>query len=150
MKVIFLDFDGVLNSIQTQERIFNGMNQMVGIEPAKVKLVSEIAKKTGAVIVISSTWRHFFGLGELINMLRKSGLDPSIQIVGKTPAKMSSSRGYEIDMWLDDHQGMVESYVVLDDISTPHMKDLRQVLTTIDEGLTPELALKAVEILERS
>ncbi len=63
MKVIFLDFDGVLNS----EEFFimshhsaddkKGWTETDDFDPYAVKLLNQITKATGAKIVISSAWR---------------------------------------------------------------------------------------------
>ena len=59
MKIIFLDVDGVLNS----EEYFNSLSEEqkhgyeYDIDIEKVKLLKEIVDKSGAEIVLSSTWR---------------------------------------------------------------------------------------------
>ena len=63
MKVIFLDIDGVLNSFQTFREIYyehelTGFRR-VAIDIDKVKLLKEIVDNTGALIVLSSSWRTF-------------------------------------------------------------------------------------------
>lgn len=52
MKVIFLDVDGVLNS--NQRRLEIGGESL---EEEKVKLLSMIIRRTGAVVVLHSGWR---------------------------------------------------------------------------------------------
>ena len=47
MKVIFLDIDGVLNTNSDRE-----------ISNDKLKLLSELVSKTGADVVLSSSWRY--------------------------------------------------------------------------------------------
>lgn len=47
MKVIFLDFDGVITSK-------NGYS----LDPEKMELVKRICDETGAYIVVSSSWRR--------------------------------------------------------------------------------------------
>lgn len=51
MKTIFLDVDGVL----TNSGYLNYETRH--INPEKVRLLSQIVKKTGAVIVLTSTWK---------------------------------------------------------------------------------------------
>lgn len=48
MKVIFLDFDGVITTMKSHWNLCK----------EKMELVKEIVDKTGAKIVISSSWRH--------------------------------------------------------------------------------------------
>ena len=51
MKIIFLDVDGELTYSNYQNR------ETANIDIEKVKLVKEICDKTGAKVVISSSWR---------------------------------------------------------------------------------------------
>ena len=48
MKVIFLDFDGVITTMKSRWNLCK----------EKMELVKEIVDKTDAKIVISSSWRH--------------------------------------------------------------------------------------------
>ena len=61
MKVIFLDIDGVLNTSQTFIEIDNEFiktgKRRIEIDLDRVELLKEIVDATGAVIVLSSSWR---------------------------------------------------------------------------------------------
>ena len=78
-KVIFLDIDGVLNSNRSTEPI---------IAEDMVKRLAHIARKTGASIVLSSSWRYEYArhinsesdyydkdVDRLIILLKKYGLE---------------------------------------------------------------------------
>lgn len=122
MKVIFLDIDGVLNS---EEFFINNKGLNLEIDEEKVKILKEIIDKTGAKIVISSSWRgaiyHCFELNDnsiknvvyLKNLFKKY----DISIYGYTPyikkETLKISRGTEIRNWLFNKK--VESFVILDD-----------------------------------
>ena len=54
MKVIFLDIDGVLNCIYTKEEIYS----FTFVSPQKIELLKQLVERTGAAVVLSSTWRH--------------------------------------------------------------------------------------------
>ena len=63
MKVIFLDIDGVLNTSQTfigihNEYIEKGIRR-IEIDLNRLKLLKRIVDQTGAVIVLSSSWKNF-------------------------------------------------------------------------------------------
>ena len=116
MKVIFLDFDGVLNSAKYLARV--GGEGMV-IDPVRMDLLQKIVKATGAKIVLSTSWREHWsedpaecdGIGSLISSIfRAHGL----QILGKTPQR-PAGREHQIKCWLDAHPE-TESFVVLDDM----------------------------------
>jgi hypothetical protein len=53
MKVIFLDVDGVLNSIDSEDHF----HCFIGLDYSGIKLLREIVDATGAEIVLVSTWK---------------------------------------------------------------------------------------------
>lgn len=119
MKIIFLDVDGVLNTRNTKDRC----GVVIGIEDEKVKRLAKIVSRTGASIMLTSSWKHGWSAdprkndrdGDYLNRkLAKYGL----KITDKVDMGISV-RGYEILQWLDWQIRMkkqsVESYVVLDD-----------------------------------
>ena len=55
MKVIFLDFDGVLNS---EKYIRTCGHYGVIIDPSRMVMLKEIIDKTDAKIVLSTSWRE--------------------------------------------------------------------------------------------
>ena len=63
MKVIFLDVDGVLNS-EDDLRVFREKNNITEtilyaeVEDRPLKLLKELVEKSGAKIVVSSSWRR--------------------------------------------------------------------------------------------
>lgn len=78
MKVVFLDFDGVLNShrFMLEERAQGGKSAIkgvAGLDPKAITHVNYICGKTGAVVVVSSSWRYGHNLGELKDILLKAG-----------------------------------------------------------------------------
>ena len=159
-KIIFLDIDGVLNSMDyfKQTKDCKGYTE---INPEKVKLLKEIVDRTGAEIVLSSTWRD---LGKrkdepehpmytyLTNTLREYGLE----IMEHTPYIMQD-RPKEIKAWLDAQSDKDIRFVSLDDDFTEHKYDEvgigdRLVRTSFyekDGGLRHEHVEKAIEILNR-
>lgn len=116
MKVIFLDFDGVLNS---DRYIRDCGHTGVVIDPKKMELLKKIVTATDAKIVLTTSWREHWnenpemcdGSGKLINTIfARYGLE----IYGKTPF-IRPDRENEIKKWLEDHPE-TEKYVVLDDM----------------------------------
>lgn len=164
--VIFLDIDGVMNSAESfarklkliQARLLDDREQDYPAEPM-VSNLNYITEKTGAKIVISSTWRliHHLNLNRpeinnesLRSIFKKSGI--SAEIVGVTPRlNESKCRGKEIDLYLKNFRNIdgIRNFVIIDDDSDmePHMDKL--VKTTWEKGLTKEHAEKAIEILMR-
>ena len=112
VKVIFLDFDGVLNA-QTDVCCHG-----VSILPQKIQLLKQIVDATGAKIVLSTSWREHWSADEtgcddtgvLMNgIFSQSGLE----IWDKTP-QLPPRREAQIRSWLDAHPE-TENFVVLDD-----------------------------------
>lgn len=156
MKVIFLDVDGVLNCAHTEERI----RHLVFVEDAKIELLKEIVDRTGAEIVLSSSWRigwwdldHGTSSGvdvddfiALRDKLREFGLE----MVDYTPRMSGIRRGEEITAWLKYWKGeQIESFVILDDLSRFYMRPNERYLvhTDFEEGLARRHVEQAVEIL---
>lgn len=121
MNVVFLDYDGVVNT--PQWRFNEGENRWVCTyaypsmntvnDFQAVQWVSEFCQKYDYKIVVTSTWRFRENYKEcLIN----GGLRKEIEIIDKTPRFMSTkfSRGDEISAWLREHPE-VESYLIFDD-----------------------------------
>lgn len=115
MKVVFLDIDGVVNTLyigkNLKSKYFTEYDRRVGNEQA-VRWLSKLCLDTGAVIVISSTWRHA-GIDVCRECLYNSGLDTEITIYDTTP-NVFGSRGTEIKTWLDVHPEVTD-FVILDD-----------------------------------
>jgi hypothetical protein len=129
MKIIFLDFDGVLNSLEwwkSPERAsmigheLHG-NSLRNIDPACVERLQRIVDATGARIVVSSAWRwsgkryRNGGVTHLRRYLAVRGLRNSQRIViGCTPCLPHAIRGIEIRAWLDRRPD-IERFAVIDD-----------------------------------
>lgn len=79
---------------------------------------------------------------ELKNELRRYG----IEIQGYTPELAWSNRGKEIELWLGMHP-YIQNYVILDDSKEVDQTNQRFVKTTMEHGITKELAERAIEIL---
>ena len=115
MKVLFLDFDGVLNS---DKCITAQSGSGVVIDPAKMPLLKEIIDVTEAKIVLSTSWREHWdknpdlcdSIGKDINRIFARS---NLQIFDKTPS-LSVRREKEIEAWLTENKP--KSFVVLDDM----------------------------------
>lgn len=111
MKVIFLDIDGVLNVIPQGRDEYGAIFHEHFVENLR-----ELIEKTGAKIVISSTWR-LSGLSIMKEMWEKRDLPG--EVIDITPSLMRERgstlcRGDEIQLWLDEHPE-VTNYVYIDD-----------------------------------
>ena len=156
MKAIFLDIDGVLTVPSTHFKTFH---------PDCIKALKHILDATGAVLVLSSCWRHGFldwrgTEGKLVDskdavkvmkeLLNDAGLQGE-RLIDKTPTLRSDIRGQEIDAWLKDTHPMsfdIKSFAILDDDSDmePHMN--RLVKVNGREGLTEEDTKNCIKMLD--
>jgi hypothetical protein len=125
MKVIFLDFDGVLNNstsfVYESNRRKKWKEQGVG-GPVNETLSNENTSAFQLVldhypevkIVISSTWRELHDLTWLQAKLESYHIDSS-RVIGATPKDhRNADRGQEIQWWLDKHPE-VTHYIIIDD-----------------------------------
>lgn len=114
MPVIFLDFDGVLNSLRTA-LAFGGFDGHQ-LDPAAVGLVARLAKESCAQVVISSSWRVGRTLDDLREILRSYSAALADRVIGMTP-RINGPRGAEIAKWLAENDGAGRGYVIIDDDS---------------------------------
>ena len=154
MKVIFLDIDGVLNSIAfDRERT----SEQGNIDETRLPLLKQILDETGALIVLSSSWRKHWdkepslcdNLGAEINSIFAIY---DIAIYDKTPRLQSNDRAEEIRLWLSQNESTT-AYAILDDIAFGWGADLQEHLvktnSRIGRGLEYFHVEKATEILNK-
>src|SRR5579885_3774360 len=116
VRLVFLDIDGVLNSMQfilKMQGLFD--NPAHQIDPDAVKRLNRITDATGAFIVVSSTWRIPFVIWNNIPGLRQLLADNGITapVLGATP-NTDGNRGSQIQSWLAEHSDqLVESFIIL-------------------------------------
>jgi hypothetical protein len=122
--VIFLDADGVMNGIRNWPE--NAPRNW--IDPRTVERLNQITTRTGAKLVISSSWRLFWDVKDI---LKKAGVTGTV--IGETPYLAGRDRGTEIQSWLADHR--VDNYVILDDDSDMGELVDRLIQTDWDLGL---------------
>ena len=116
-KYIFLDIDGVLNSEHTWNQQYAST-----ISDQYLKNLRTIVEKTDAKLVLSSSWRAYFGeytkepknifAIHLVTALAKHNL----KLHDMTPfvkGQFSNERGLEIKTYID--QNDITDYVVIDD-----------------------------------
>lgn len=149
-KVIFLDIDGVLNSVESETWDYHNRGEEAyyyAMCPDLVEKLNLIIRETGAKIVISSTWRkHHDTLEGLQNMLDKRGIQG--EVIGSTAA-LWTQRGIEIKQWLDlfSDKHNVISYIILDDDCDMWPVFHRHMRICNENGLTCEDVKRAVKLL---
>lgn len=146
MKVLFLDIDGVLNSIRTCHAYLGYPSphpthrDWDKFDDVAVHLIRQLCERTECKIVLSSTWRLYKGWEDLGEFLK-------LPIIGRTPDAITRRRGYEIDLWLKENQ--VEKYAIVDDDSDmePHQFPYF-VQTSNKDGMSFDNFEKLLELLK--
>ena len=168
-KIIFLDFDGVLNTEHHQRQLLyerTAWQDKYGtcFDPEAVKQLQTIVDMTHADIVIESSWKYL-GLEAMQEMWQDRQLPG--RVIDITPSVVSDSlllsadleqispsalhcKGAEIASWLYDNNIQDAPYAIIDDeyvileSQLPHF-----ILTNPYDGLIEELAMRAIGILNR-
>ena len=177
MIVIFLDFDGVVNSekwmVSRFEKVdtntISAQYPFYEIDPDAVAQLNRIIAETGAKVVVSSTWRLGRTPEQLTEILAHH--DFKGEIIDVTPHFYVKSHGYTVPRgceiewllkqkkfqrinWSIEKQleyvekAEVKNYVILDDDSDMLYNQREHfVQTSWKNGLTAELADRCIEIL---
>jgi len=177
MKIIFLDFDGVLNCEDWYRRQFEETKNDLELseypysefDPEIIQRLNHIINETGAKVVVSSTWRHGRSVEELQNILSRVGFTG--EVIDKTKHLdaingYSLPRGCEIEHWLEQkgqfqrinwsvkeqlkfiEKATVKNYIILDDDSDMLYNQREHFISTSGYyGLTKEKVEKAITIL---
>lgn len=150
-RVIFLDIDGVLNSAEYhRERHVRGTKPL---DPLAIQRLNRLTDRTGACIVISSSWRQW-GFIYCRAMLKAANVTG--RIVSCTPILADEvtngiaawvPRGREIMAWLGSTRTPVERFVVLDDADDMDGVRHRLVRTSHETGLTDDDVKRAIWLL---
>lgn len=162
-KVVFLDIDGVVNTImidinpfpyydKDKQRLVNGFYSDI-CSPSDLRVsnrqaimwLNKLCIESGADIVITSTWK-LHGLDNVIESLRNSGLIDNIKVIGATPRISGSLRGDEIRIYLSEHPE-IDNFVILDDDRDMCEFVDKLVQTDVYVGFTMRDYLKALDIL---
>ena len=151
MKIIFLDIDGVLNSVQYYKKVDRKEEDWNRFNPNAVEIIKRLVEEFNAKIVISSTWRYGL-VKELKNEMVKSGLIKYLHKDWKTPVIYPGhqNRGNEIRAWLENHPD-TDKYVIIDDDESILGEQKKHFIKTdINEGMTEKHYYNAREILINS
>ena len=132
-KIIFLDIDGVMNSVTTRPQHSRGLVDF--LDPRNVSVLNAIVEATGAVVVVSSTWRLSTTFAALKASFAAAGC--VAEILDVTPDIDGRQRVLEVAAWLERQATPPSRFVVLDDDhDMPAFPD-KLVRTSKQHGLSP-------------
>lgn len=146
-RILFLDIDGVLNSVRTYIAFGSYPDRLTpehvaALDPVALGLIRRMCASAGVSIVLSSSWRvdhRWSDVGQALDL----------PIIDATPC-LPFSRGEEIATWLSRNQD-VSAYAIVDDI--PDMLDgqrSRFVKICGEEGYLWRDHVKVCELLGAS
>lgn len=137
--VIFLDVDGVLNSMHTPAWMAEDWDIPLArhLQPLK-----RIVDETGADIIVSSSWREH---PVAMRKLELALMVFELRIAGQTPV-LPTDRPDEIRAWLHDHPE-VKHYVILEDDDWQWDRTQMNKVVWTPTGLTEPGADIAIRIL---
>lgn len=158
MNTLFLDIDGVLNSLEyfmnPPEDSFNSY-PLCEFDKRAINIINKIIRECGiSNLVISSDWRNVWTKEELINIFISVGL--------KIPSKVDTTecfinkfsvdeydkigRGYEIQKYINDNN--IINYIIIDDDNRfLEEQQSKLILTSFNNGVQLNHLTKAKKIL---
>lgn len=115
MKIIFLDIDGVLNTVYSSSRV---LSCVIGVDNDKVKRLKKIVDKTGAEIVLCSSWkgawsRYYKSEQRVLGNYLDEELGKENLIIFDKTTDCGFNRGEGIVDYVKEYN--VENWIVIDD-----------------------------------
>lgn len=160
-RILFLDFDGVLNSTSWYERrhaervkagalpdLGQPYNERDDLDAENLDALHLILQTIpDLAVVVSSSWRRGRTLQQLRELL-KTHVHPS-RVVGVTPVAEGGIRHLEIRRWLQDNAQHAGAFAALDDDSFD-MTPLGEAFFLVDRvcGLMPARALDVIRYFD--
>lgn len=158
MKIVFLDFDGVIvrgdgDYLKQEESVHDvGSPEWYAevFDPTCMENLNRIVAKTGAKVVISSAWRGGRSILDLRKILTAAGFKG--EVIGKTRnGKRGEEREEQIADWINDGNNLydldIENFVIIDDDNDMPSFPLSFVKTKWEKGLTVMDTAQAIRIL---
>ena len=140
MDVLFLDYDGVMNSLQSRQYYNSrghggkGFDQFCPICVSNLNYLFQNLP-SNVRIICSATRRILMDLPAMREYLRSQGFKFEKRLIGFTPV-LDRKRGNEIQTWLDNWKGdPIGTFVILDDevFDMEHLRN-RVVKTEMSHG----------------
>ena len=154
MKIIFLDFDGVMDTayydhvLSKEGKPGNDKYGTIFDPYFCVQNLKRIIDETGARIVVSSSWKYDMSYKAFLDMWEYRGLPGFVTDVTPTPA-IRNNRGDEIDAWLEECRTECQ-YVIIDDLDAYNFNEHqipRLLVVNPFNGLDEDTAKRAIELL---
>ena len=151
--IIFLDFDGVVETIywdKNEKGVYcYNVHKYIHEELSNKQAIgwlNELYRRCPYDIVVSSTWRISMSIEDLQNLITRSGFNPAIRVIGKTPI-LHQQRGLEIQEWIDTNKFKGRFIIIDDDSDMCHLLPLL-ICCDCQLGFTIYDYQKALKLLE--
>ena len=131
-RILFLDVDGVLNS-----RADCGLD---GLGDSHLRQLKRIVDESGYEIVLISSWRL---ADDLLVNLRLAFDRHHIPLWIDSTLDLSGDRAEEVQAWIEEN-GPCIGVLIDDDCDGFETTGLRCIETSVDHGLTAELATEVI------
>lgn len=153
MKIIFLDFDGVMDTAYYDHILNkNGLPEAdkygVVFDPDCINNLKTIIDNTGADIVVSSSLKDFMSYKEILEMWEYRKLPGFVTDVTPIPPHRRN-RGDEIDAWLQECKTECQ-YVIIDDLDASNFNEHqipKLLVVNPFNGLDENTAERAIKLL---
>ncbi|MDE6231587.1 MAG: hypothetical protein K2M37_08220 [Muribaculaceae bacterium] len=154
MNIIFLDFDGVMDTASYDMYLVRNRRPECDnkgrpiFDPRCIEYLKLIVDKTKADIVVTSDWKYVDKYEDLLQMWKDRNMPGFLTDV--TP-NVSKHRGHEIDLWLKDCK-IDCNYVIIDDLDESNFNTRQlQHLIVVNPfvGLDRHTAERAINILRK-
>ena len=153
MKIIFLDFDGVMDTayydhVLSKEGKSGNDEYGCIFDPNCVKNLKHIIDETGADIVVSSSWKYLMNYQDFLKMWEARNLPGFVTDVTPNPIERHN-RGDEIDAWLEECQTECQ-YVIIDDLEAYNFNEHqipRLLVVNPFFGIDENIAERAIALL---
>ncbi len=154
MNIIFLDFDGVMNTASYDLYLVrNNLPECDDkgrpeFDPACVENRRRLIDLTKSDVVVTSDWKYIDKYEGLLQMWRERQMPG---FMTDTTPNVSKHRGDEIQQWLVEC-GKPCNYVIIDDLGSENFKDNqldKLVIVNYYYGLDKDATEKAIAILKR-
>lgn len=136
-RILFLDVNGVLNS-----RTDCGVD---GLGDSHLRQLTRIVEEAGCEIVLISSWRL---ATDLTATLRLAFDRHGIPLWTDSTPDLSGDRAEEVLAWIEEN-GPCVGVVIADDCDGFDFTGLRCVQTSVDHGLTAELAIEVISAFDQ-
>jgi hypothetical protein len=153
MKIIFLDFDGVMDTAYYDHVLSKegkpGCDEYGCIfDPNCVKNLKHIIDETGADIVVTSSWKYLMSYQDFLEMWEARNLPGFVTDVTPVPVERRN-RGDEIDAWLEECRTECQ-YVIIDDLEANNFNEHqipRLLVVNPFFGIDEDIAERAIAML---